>query len=422
MKARTRNIIVLILAIAIGGGFLFYVAGQNSTALKNQAVATENFIPKTVNAYALFNFNYLKEELTEELKDLDGAFLATLAANKFIANNLTFLKKEEVCAISHLSDSIGKFGILIGQLDDSLVDLQQSGFVLRKKAFVNQVYAGQYKNLFMAVFSDTSMNEKLALSRCNSYIKSDKRTDVVFTPHRLHGQVLHQSEIHPKNIVADSFKFSLAYDKNQLVIHPYFSNKGKVFNESGLRKKFKNDAARNSIHFAVFPKPFLNMVNELEKVQKLKDKLNKLGLDIPLLENAWNGEFIYSDLGQKKITNSYIIYEMDDDFNTIEVEKKTEKEISAFAIAIGVDENNQHDVFNELLNRKLIKEQGDHYVLLNVLDAEVQLHEEGDYFIFSNMPNAALIELKAVEPSNAEWNIKGKRIHATFGEQILVKY
>jgi hypothetical protein len=315
--------------------------------------------------------------------------------------------------------------IFIGQLSDSLSDLQQSGFVLRKSVLDGQVYAGQHKNLFMAVLSDSSMTETLAVERCNAYVKSEKRSGLIYSVDKIEGKVLHQSDIYPKNVLADSFDFYLSYGKNELVINPYFRglNKEQLFKNLGSSKTFKNDSVRNSINFKVHPKPFITLINELEKIQKLKDKLNKLGLNLPLLEDAWNGEVVYNDLGQKTITNSYIIFEMDEEFNTVEVEKKTEKDISAFAIAVGVDQNKQHDVFNELLNHKLIKEQGDHYVLLNVLDSEVELREEGNYFIFSNMPNAELIEKKALEPSETNWNIKGKAVKVVIEkDRILLNY
>lgn len=424
MQSRTRNILILILSLLVGGGFLFYVMNQNKEGSEHKAIKTEDFIPISANGYAIFQFNALRDELKEETKDLDGAFLATIAANQFIAEHLSHLKKEEACAVTHMSDSISPYLIFIGQLNDSLSDLQQSGFVLRKSVLDGQVFAGQHKNLFMAVVSDSSMTESLAVERCNTFIKSEKRNDLVFTADQLQGQIHRPHNIYPHNIVADSFEFSLAFVENELVIQPYFNGliNEQIFCKQASSKVFKNDTVRNSINIKAFPKAFLTVVDKLDKVQKLKEKLHKVDLDIPLLEAAWNGSFIYNDLGQKTITNSYIIYEMDDEFNTIEVEKKTEKKISAFAIAIGVDQDKQHGIFNELLNRKLIKEQGDHYVLLNVLDAEVRLHEEGNYFILSNMPNVELIEKKAIEPSEANWNIKGKTVSVIMDSVISIRY
>jgi hypothetical protein len=397
---------------------------QNKEGSERKAIKTEEFIPISANGYAIFQFNALRDELKEETKDLDGAFLATIAANQFIAEHLSHLKKEEACAVTHMSDSISPYLIFIGQLNDSLSDLQQSGFVLRKSVLDGQVFAGQHKNLFMAVISDSSMTESLAVERCNAFIKSKKRSGLLYSSSKIEGKVLRQTEIYPKNVLTDSFEFSLAYDKNEMIIVPFYKDftHEQIFKQLGSSKVFKNDTVRNSINIKAFPKAFLTVVDKLDKVQKLKEKLHKVDLDIPLLEAAWNGSFIYNDLGQKTITNSYIIYEMDDEFNTIEVEKKTEKEISAFAIAIGVDQDKQHGIFNELLNRKLIKEQGDHYVLLNVLDAEVQLHEEGNYFILSNMPNAELIEKKAIEPSEVNWSIKGKTISVIMDSVISIRY
>ena len=404
---------------------MYFVLQQKNETKKDELVLVEEFIPQNVNAFGVFTYQDLKQEATKELTEIDGWFAISLGINKFESDYFSTIKKDSLCSFSHFSDQNGKYGIFVGYLLDSLADMQQSGFVVKDATLNHRIITGQYKNLFLAVCAMDSMNMTLAASRCDAFIKSNKRPKIDCQPNHFTGKIVEQDSIFKDNKLSDSIYFEIDFSKNEMILLPFFDGltNSSLIKEVGAPISFNSDSLRNEVNLNVHPKPFLSIIKKLKKVEKLTSLIQKTGIDQDLLESSWNGKLVYQDLGVKQITNTYIEYEMDDEFNTIEVKKETKKDVKAFAVAIGIADSNKYEVYNDLLNHKLIKEHGDHYQLLQVMDSEIFLLEEDNYFVITNLPEVKMTKTTPPNSSIISGEAFNRRFHLTWSaKELLIQY
>lgn len=425
MSTRNRNILILILSLAIGGGFFYYVLNFNK-GVANKSIAFKDFVAQDVDGYALLQLEKSLPLIREELANFEGGAFVALGMNQLVNTELNVIDKEAGLMTVLYADSTNPSFLIFAQLKDSLVDLQQSGFVYKKSLYADRLHIGQYKNLLFMHASKEAIGMDDAVAKCNAYILQNKYNHMDFGTELFSGKLFAEASALTKDLPKiDSLIFSTSFDQ-KMFLEPYKNGKGlsTYFNSISYSSV---DSLMNEMAIHTEPNELYRLAIETEKLQKLFAKAEKVGFDMEMLKNAWNGQFVFNDLGSQVIVNEFITYEMDDEFNTIEVVKRNEKQVKAFSCFVGTKADVAASMIQDLESKKIIKKSGDHYVLLNMFDAEINIFPiEGKGLFVSNFENSANASRYYDSGSNSNSFVKmerfGKKLRLIFNDRIELRY
>lgn len=360
---------------------MYYVLNFGSKT-SQEKVELENFVADSVDGYAFLEFDKALPLIREEISSFPNGTFALLGLNQFVNTELDIVKKEEGLMGVFYADTANLSGFLFAHLKDSLADLQQSGFVYKKSLYADRVHIGQYKNLMVIRFTKNEESMTDAVKACESYLKSKKKSGIEKADGLMNGWVYNGISRYKNELPnIDSMQFNTSFKKS-IDLYPYLNGKNitSMFSEVQYSKA---DTLQNEIAIQTNPEEFFGLVERMKKLQSIFEKAEKVGFNIELMKKEWDGKFIFNDFGEQSVYNEYIEYEMDEDFNTIEVVKRDEKKVKAFSCFVGMKMKKEGiSLLDELVERKILKRERSHYTMLNMFDAEIKIYKIEDQGLF----------------------------------------